>query len=109
MYFAVVKLTFESGPAGPRDRKELHSLAEKLRSRFKVCAAACSNEEDDGSSSLALTALGSSEEKLSGILDAIGEFCESSGFGRVASETALMDDIEALQDYETEDEEEDQA
>ncbi len=98
MYFAVVKLNFEAGTL-PADRKSLRSLVEKLRARFKVCAAVCGDEEEGGVSAIAITALGSSEERLSQTLDAISEFCETAGFGRVESEQALMDHVDAIPDF----------
>lgn len=99
MYFAVVKLNFEAAPKQGQDRKALRSLTEKLRSRFKVCAAVCSEEEEEGVSAIAVTALASSEEKLTQMLDAISSYCEESGFGRIESEDALLDHIDSLQDY----------
>ena len=99
MYFAVVKLCFESSADQAVDRKALHGLAEKLRARFKVCAAACEGEGDATISALAITALGSSEERLSHTLDGISEYCEASGFGRIESEQTLMDHIDALADF----------
>ncbi len=99
VYFAVIKLTFEQGPETKDDRKALRNLAEKIRARFKVCAAACGEDGDAGSTSIAVAALGSSEERLTHTLDAITEFCEASGFGRVESEQALLDHIDAVGDF----------
>lgn len=105
MYFAIVKLTFEPETTDPTtDRKDLAALVEKVRQRFKVCAAIHASEADDGATSLVLAALGSQEEKLSQSIDAIAEFCESQGMGRIASEDALMDHIDAVSDYHDEDE-----
>ena len=98
MHFAVVKLSFEPTDLPP-DRKGLRSLVEKLRSRFKVCAAVCDGDGDDGSS-IAIAALGSSSERLSQTLDAITEFCEGAGFGRIEAEQSLMDDLDAITDFE---------
>ena len=97
MYFAVVKISFESATDPGFDRKALRSLSEKIRARFKVCAAAA--EAEDMGTILAIAALGSSEERLTNTLDAISEFCEASGFGRVASEQTLMDHIDTLADF----------
>lgn len=90
MYFAIVKITFEDEPNGENAGRDLHTLTEKLRSKFKVCAAAV------GDGGVAITALASTEEKLTRTLDAVVDFCEESGFGRVASEEALLDHIDAL-------------
>ena len=97
MYFAVVKFSFEANADTAQDRRDLRQLTEKIRSRFKVCAAAC--DEDAGSNAVAITALASTEERLTHTLDAIAEFCESSGFGRIESEQSLVDHIDALADF----------
>jgi uncharacterized protein YlxP (DUF503 family) len=97
MYVAIAKFSFEEGPATGDDRRELRSLAEKLRAKFKVSAAAC-DEDGTGPSAIAIAALGSSAERLSKTLDAISEFCEASGFGRVESEQALLDHLDNLTD-----------
>ena len=97
MYFAVVKISFESATDPGFDRKALRSLSEKIRARFKVCAAAA--EAEDMGTILAIAALGSSEERLTSTLDAISEFCEASGFGRIAAEQTLMDHIDSLADF----------
>jgi hypothetical protein len=101
MYFAVVKLTFEAAARldAEADRRELRALAEKLRARFKVCAAVCESPGDVPA--LAVTALGSSAEKLSQSLDALSEFCETS-YGRIESEEALLDHVDNVGDYEDE-------
>lgn len=93
MYFAIVKLNFESGETSG-DRKELRSLVEKIRAKFKVAAAIT---ETGGDPAVAIAALASSEERLSQTLDAITDFCENSGFGRIASEQALLDHIDTLE------------
>ncbi|MCX6111587.1 MAG: DUF503 family protein [Proteobacteria bacterium] len=98
MYFAVVKISFEAATDPGFDRKALRSLSEKIRARFKVCAAAAGGDESSDTV-LAIAALGSSEERLTNTLDAISEFCEASGFGRIASEQTLMDHIDALADF----------
>lgn len=98
MYFAVVKITFEDEPGASTasSGRDLHSLLEKLRSRFKVCAAAIGADSSGDGTAIAITALASSEERLTRTLDGIVDFCEESGFGRVASEEALLDHIDAL-------------
>ena len=97
MYFAVLKLTFETEPGHEADLQALRSLTEKLRSRFKVCAAVCT--ADAGATSLAITALGSSEERLSQTLDKVSVCCEEAGLGRIASEDALLDHIDNIAEF----------
>ncbi len=106
MYFAVVKLTFESQGKTPVDRKDVRSLVEKLRARFKVCASVCEADEEQGTTSIAVATLGSTEERLTQSLDALSEFCESHGIGRVESEQTLMDHIDAISDFNSGDDEE---
>lgn len=96
MYFAVVKITFESGTDMQQDRKELQALVEKIRARFRVCVMPCQTYEDDGEVALALTSLAISEEALTKQLDAISEFCEQSGFGRIEEEKTLLDHIDSF-------------
>lgn len=97
MYFAVVKLTFDEEGGGSADPHAWRSLCEKLRSRFKVCAAVCS--EETGTNSIAITALGSSEERLSKMLDQLTDFCENAGLGRIASEDTLLDHMDNIAEF----------
>jgi len=107
MYFAVMKLTFEASESSAQDRKALAALIEKIRARFKVCAMPCESMEESGQASLAISSLAHSDEALGKQLDAISDFCESSGFGRVETERTLMDHIDAFtSDDDDEDEEE---
>lgn len=96
MYFAILKINFEFDGGTSDDRKDLRSLVEKLRAKFKIAAAVVTG--DGGDASVAVAALASSEERLSHTLDAITDFCEDSGFGRIASEQALLDHIDNLEE-----------
>ncbi len=105
MYFAIAKITFEEelgadnlrpGTAGKRD---LHQLVEKIRAKFKVCAAAIESDSM-GSDAIAITALGSSEDRLTRSLDGILGFCEESGYGRVGSEETLIDHIDVISEHD---------
>jgi uncharacterized protein YlxP (DUF503 family) len=100
MFFAVAKFTFEqSGREVADDGKELRNLVEKIRARFKVSCAIVSKEEDEGTTAIAVAALGGTEEALDKSLDGIAEFCENAGFGRIESEQTLLDHIDALDEY----------
>jgi uncharacterized protein YlxP (DUF503 family) len=101
MYFAVMKIAFdeEGRAATAGGGRELKALAEKIRSRFKVSAAASPGEETGGGDAIAVAALGSTEEKLSKTLDAIVSFCEQAGFGRIAGEDTLFDHVDAIAEY----------
>lgn len=105
MYFAIMKLTFADNggeAAGTNVKQELNSLTEKLRARFRV--AILPGQMHDGEPpTLAMASLAHSEEALARQLDAICEFCESSGFGRIESERTLLDHIDAFGDDESDD------
>jgi hypothetical protein len=109
VYFAIMKITFSGGEgeesAGAMQgnvKQELNALTEKLRARFRV-AILPGQLEDGELPSLGIASLAHSEEALARQLDAICEFCESSGFGRIESERTLMDHIDAFGDDEEED------
>lgn len=78
------------------DRKDMSAMIEKLRARFRIVAMPASVAEDDGDTSIAYVSLANSEEALNKQLDAISAFCEECGFGRVADEAVLMDDIDTI-------------
>jgi hypothetical protein len=97
MYFAVVKITFESEEGAPApDRKEMAAFIEKLRARFRITVMPYGSMQEDGETSIAYTSLASSEESLSKQLDGIAAFCEECGMGRVADEAVLMDHIDSI-------------
>ncbi len=107
MFFAVSKIVFDEESTTSQDAKELKSLVEKIRARFKVCAHAQADENAAAPLALGVAMIGNSEEQVNQTLDSIVEFCESSGFGRVADEHTLMDDMDHLQeDYGGDEEEE---
>lgn len=98
MYFAIshIFIEVESHPSGDSTLdRDLKQLAEKIRSRFKVCAAYTTTPGADANG-IAVAALGPHEERLSRQLDAIVEFCEQSGIGRVINEQALIDHIDNI-------------
>jgi hypothetical protein len=97
MYFAIVKITFEheSGDPNP-DRRDVAALVEKLRARFRITVMAYANTQEDGETAIAYTSLALSEESLTKQMDSIAEFCEESGFGRIADEAILMDHIDSI-------------
>jgi hypothetical protein len=104
MQFAVVKITFEHETGSPApDRKEVHAFLDKLKSRFRVVAMPITTVEEDGVTAIAYTSLAISSDALSRQLDAIAEFCESQGFGRIADEAVLMDDIDSIGESDSDD------
>ena len=107
MYFAVMKLTFEPSDSTPQDRKALAALVEKIRARYKVCVMPCEATDETGQASIAISSLGHSDEALSKQLDAISDFCEETGFGRVETERTLMDHIDAFSNDDEDEEDED--
>ncbi len=100
MFFAVTKFTFDIDTETSFDVKDLKSLTEKVRARFKVCARPCRENDDSGDVSFAVAALADTEEKLARTLDDIAAFCEESGFGRIEFEKTLMDHIDGIEDQE---------
>lgn len=101
MHFAVMKLSFEADTSirSQDADRELKNLAEKVRARFKVSAAAILDDAS-GLPGIAVAALGSNSEKLSQTLDAIVSFCEQAGLGRIDHEDSILDDIDAIADYQ---------
>ena len=99
MYYAVTKILFED-EATSYDHRELKSLQEKIRSRFPVCVRIADEFQHSGTPGLVIASLHSRQERLSGQIDSIIDFCEQSGFGRIKSEESLLDDLEAaLQEF----------
>lgn len=96
MYFAVAKFIFEHESLDGNDRKELYGLVEKIRSRFKVCVKPSSEFQKDGEPSLVIASLSGSATELNKELDAIADFCENSGFGRIETEVSFMDHLDSL-------------
>ena len=93
MFFAVSKISFAVESSSYTGR-ELHTLVEKIRARFRVCVMAYSDTSD---ATIAITSLALSEEALNKQIDQIIELCESSGFGRVASEATLLDSVDSIE------------
>jgi len=97
MYFAISKITFESELTS-YDHKELKSLTEKIRARFKVTVRISEDFQKKGIPSIVLAALNPQQEALSRLLDSVVEFCELSGFGRIAEEKTILEDLESAFD-----------
>jgi uncharacterized protein YlxP (DUF503 family) len=103
LFFALTHIKFEENFQKDSRQNELRilelkRLAEKVRSRFKVCAKATFDLSSQEPIGIAVTALGAEEEKLSKLLDSIVEFCEQSGFGRVQDELSWIDSIDILEE-----------
>lgn len=100
MYFAISKINFEIDTQTATDGRDLKALAEKIRSRFKVCAITCNAPEFSGEAAIAIATLGGTEQKVTAQLDSIATFCEESGFGRIDYETTLIDHLSSLAEGE---------
>ncbi len=98
MYFAVTKLCFDLDNNTVRDSKELASLCERIRKKFKVTASPCPLEKTQAS--IAIVTLQRAEQKISKLLDDISEFCETCGFGRVSQEHTLIDTIDSISEFD---------
>ncbi len=97
MYFVVTKLTFES-QATSRDARELSQLVDKLRQRFKISVQIADEFHKSGVAAVVVAAVHSQEEHLSKLIDDIADSCENSGFGRIHSESTILEDFEAFAD-----------
>lgn len=94
MFFIVSKLTFESEPT-KRDAKELAQLADKLRQRFKISIQIADEFYKGGQAGIVVSAVHSQEMQLSNLIDEIADACENSGFGRIHSESTILEDFES--------------
>ncbi len=94
MHFFVSKISFSVESPSQNLGRDLHSLVEKIRARFRVAVTAFPSHAEVA---IAITSLALTEEALNKQLDQIIEFCESSGFGRVASEASLIDDVDSIE------------
>lgn len=95
MYFVVSKLAFESQQT-PRDARELSQLVDKLRQRFRISVQIADEFHKSGTAAIVVAAVHSQEEQLSKLIDDIADSCENSGFGRIHSESTILEDFEAF-------------
>jgi len=96
MYIAIMKLTFDPGTSAGQDRKALYGLMDKLRAKFKGAFTPLTVVERDGVTGLAVAIFGKTEQDLTRELDAIVEVCEGSGIGRIESEHAFIEHLDAI-------------
>lgn len=94
MYFAISKLIFENETSS-HDQRELKSLIEKIRARFKITVRISEDFQKSGIPAIVLAALHPQQEALNQLLDNVVEFCELSGFGRIAEEKTILEDFES--------------
>lgn len=96
MYFAVSKLVFSEGQTSS-DKKQLASLIQKIRARFKVSVRSVSNAHGKQNSvnAIMIALLDRSDSGLTQQIDTIIDFCEDSGFGRVESEETIFEHFDA--------------
>ena len=92
MFFIVSKLSFES-ESTPRDAKELAQLADKLRQRFKISIQIADEFYKGGQAGIVVAAVHSQEMQLSSLIDEIADACENSGYGRIHSESTILEDL----------------
>lgn len=98
MYFGLIKIEFDREDLTQHDRKEMHALIEKLRSRFKVCVKASAEFQKTGEPSLCVATLGSSDGELNREIEDILSFCDGSSFGRIASESVIIDHFDSYEE-----------
>lgn len=97
MYFVVSKLTFEAQSTS-RDARELSQLLDKLRQRYRISVQISDEFHKSGVAGIVVAAVHSQEEHLSKLIDDIADSCENSGFGRIHSESTILEDFEAFND-----------
>ena len=78
------------------DKKDFYALVDKVRSKFKVCVKPSVEFQKEGEPSLVIASLNSSEAELHKELDHIADFCEDSGFGRIAAEVSFVDHVDMI-------------
>lgn len=100
MYFGLIKIEFDREDLTQHDKKEMHSLIEKLRSRFKVCIKPSPAFQKTGEPSICVASLGASEEELSKEIESILDFCDTCGFGRIAEESVIIDHFDSYEEEE---------
>ncbi len=98
MFFIVSKLRFENVQT-PYDAKQLAQLTEKLRNKFKISVQIADEFHKNGQAGIVLAAVHSQEMQLSQLIDDISDICEDSGFGRISSESTILENFES---YESE-------
>jgi hypothetical protein len=94
MFFIVSKLSFEP-ESTVRDAKELAQLADKLRQRFKISIQIADEFYKGGQAGIVVAAVHSQEMQLSSLIDEIADACENSGYGRIHSESTILEDFES--------------
>lgn len=98
MYFGLIKIEFDREDLTQHDRKEMHSLVEKLRNRFKACVKPSAEFQKTGEPSVCIATLGASEGELNREIEEILDFCDTSGFGRIAEESVIIDHFDSYEE-----------
>ena len=93
MFYGISKIVFE-GHSVQNDKRDLHSLMEKIKKKFNASVKIPSDFKKTGSPTLMVAILENEESSINRILDKIVDVCEDSGMGRVMSEKAMIDFID---------------
>lgn len=101
MYIGVVKYIFEDSGVTDNDQRELASLVEKLRSRFKATIRIADDSRRNGEMAIIAVMLQPAESEVQREIDALALFCEQSGFARISGELIFLDHVDALWDEST--------
>lgn len=95
MYIGLLDIVLEWEQATANDRKEIASLVQKIRSRYKLTV----NSEYEGEEwvNIYVAFLHPKESSIKNLADEICDLCERSGIGRIAEvelnlESLLTDD-----------------
>jgi len=96
MYYGVSKLQIELEVLTGDEGKILASLADRLRSRFKVSVRTEYGKTADQFATIAVATFGRSESEIVSQFDEIVALCEASGFGRVVDEACIVEHLDNL-------------
>lgn len=102
MVHALLKIQFMNQPHQISDVKDGIHLCEKITRKFPVIARA--KFDADSLSYIVVSILKDSEHQVSDTFDKILRFCDSSEFGRVYESGAFVEQIDNLDDLNSENE-----
>ena len=93
MFFALAKISIDRDSETSHDGKIMAAVSEKIRKRFRV-SATCTMPHQD--CHFLISFFAENEMKTTQKLDAIYQFIENEGVGRILSENSVVDHIDTL-------------
>ena len=94
MYCALIKVEFGMETLTGNETKDLASLAQRMRRKFKVAVQTQASQSGKGFTGLVVVALAHRDQELRRLMEEVVEECEASGFGRVTEEQGMIDHID---------------